>query len=519
MSRHRLSFFLLASFFFLFALYSCNASILPSVVTVTPAWSATPAWTRTPPGAVAPLPTFTLGPTLAPVESATPTVTPTSTPAPELRPLYVIDASMDYEAKTLKVVQNITYPNTTAESLNDIILAVEPNLISRVFELNSVSVNGQELSTYTLDGQQLEITLPAPLPGGQSVKLGLAYNLNLPKIVQGDPNVVRPQIFGVAQRQVNLVDWYPFVVPYVPGTGWVLHKPWFYGEHLVYPLADFDVSLRFSDSANLPVVAASAAPEVVDGGTRYQLDSARNFSFSMGRQFQVLSQQVGDMTVYSYYLGDINKLPAQAALDASAKAAQTYTELFGPYPHATLSVIQGDFNDGMEYDGLFFLSNSFYNLYDNTEKNYLVMVAAHETSHQWWFGRVGSDQAQEPWLDEALASYCEKLFYEKNYPDDVKWWWYIRIDLYQPTGHIDTPLYDNSSEPLYMNATYRMGAHFFEDLRQQIGGEAFFAFLNDYSTQMNGKIATSADFFRILRTHTNADLSELLSKYFENSHP
>lgn len=496
-------------------LSSCNVSPIPDVVTLTPEI------TQTPPGAVAPLPTFTLGPAPTLADTLTPMAieTATSTPVPdEPRPSYVIDVSMDYNAKFLKVVQDVTYPNTSGESLPDIVLAAEPNLTNSVFELISVSVNGQSISTYALDGQQLDVTLPTPLAAGETLKLGLTYNLNLPEIVQGDPNVVRPQIFGVTNRQVNLVDWYPFVVPYVSGAGWLLHKPWFYGEHLVYPLADFDVSLRFSDSSLLPVVAASSAPEVINGGTRYRLEKARNFSFSMGRQFQVLSQQAGDVTVYSYYLGDLNKTPAQAALDAAVKAVQTYTDLFGPYPHQTLSVIQGDFKDGMEFDGLYFLSNPFYNLYDNTEKNYLVMVAAHETSHQWWFGRVANDQAQAPWLDEALASYSEKLFYEKNYPTDVNWWWSYRIDFYQPEGKIDQPVQAYGGFTPYNNGVYRMGAHFFEDLRTQIGDETFFAFLKDYSTQMDGKVSSPIDFFRILKTHTDADLSGLMSKYFENSH-
>ena len=423
--------------FFLFPLLAlllcaCSTGLVPGIITVTPTVSATPLPTQTPPGAIAPMPTFTFGPSSTPAGSATPTATPapgpTATSAPVSRPLYTIDAGMDYDSKTLTVTQDVSYPNTGSVSLNDIVMAVEPNLVDGVFKLNSVSVDGSNTIPYTLEGQKLDITLPAALAAGQSTKISLAYTLALPEITQGDPNVVRPQIFGVTQRQVNLVDWYPFVVPYAPGSGWLLHNPWFYGEHLVYPLADFDVTLRFSNNDNLPVVAASAAPEVINGGTRYRLEGARDFSFSMGRQFQVLNQQVGDVTVYSYYLGDLNKVPGQAVLDAAVKAVQTYTELFGPYHHAAFSVVQGDFNDGMEFDGLVFLSNSFYNLYDNTEKNYLVMVTAHETSHQWWFGRVANDQAQEPWLDESLATYCEKLFYEKNYagsclegsPDFVK---------------------------------------------------------------------------------------------------
>jgi hypothetical protein len=507
---------LFVSCFLFFLLSACDISALPGVVTVTPTATVTP------PFSLSPLPTFTFGPALTaldtPTVAATPLETATPTPAPELRPLYVIDVTMDYNARSLQVVQDITYPNTSGESLNKIILAVEPNLMTGTFALASLSVNQQNTSSYTLDGQQLELALPAPLAAGEMLQLGLRYTLTLPEIVQGDPNVVRPQIFGVADRQVNLVDWYPFIVPYTPGSGWVLHQPWFYGEHLVYPLADFDVTLRFSDESNLPVVAASAAPEVINDGTRYLLEKARNFSFSMGRQFQVLNQQAGDITVYSYYLGDINRVPAQAVLDATVKAVQTYTELFGPYQHRTLSAIQGDFNDGMEYDGLYFLPNSFYSLYDNTEKTYLVMVAAHETSHQWWFGRVASDQAEEPWLDEALASYCEKLFYEKNYPaGDINWWWSYRVDFYQPEGKLDQPVQTYGGFTPYNNGVYRMGAHFLEDLRLQMGDEPFFAFLQDYAAQMDGKISNAASFFRILKTHTDADISGLVSKYFQDS--
>jgi len=142
------------------------------------------------------------------------------------------------------------------------------------------------------------------------------------------------------------------------------------------------------------------------------------------------------------------------------------------------------------------------------------MIAAHETSHQWWFGRVANDQNNQPWLDEALATYCEKLFYEKNYPEAVDWWWSYRINFYSPQGKIDGSVPSYAGFTPYTNATYRQGVHFLDDLRQQIGDEAFFSFLKDYATRMDGKIATTADFFHILGEHNQADISTLLSKYF-----
>ena len=533
----------LFSLLFLLILSACSPNDLPGVVTITPPLPTAGAWTVTPFTVNPSLPSATLASTAipgiatatmpvteaasTPTAGASPTALPTDVASSSLRPLYAIDANMDYAAKSVDVTQEITWHNQTGESLSQIILAVEPNLLPDVFNLASVAVDGQKIDSFTLDGQKLEVTLPAALAAGATLKLGFAYTLTLPIIEQGDPNEVRPKIFGVAERQVNLVDWYPFVVPYIPGTGWVLHEPWYYGEHLVYEKADFDVTLHINNSADsalgdgqaLPIVAASALGEPISDGKHYRFENARDFSLSLGRKFKVISQQIeGGITVSSYYLGVENESAAKAALDTTIKAVKTYSELFGPYPHKMLTVVQGDFNDGMEFDGLYFLPNSFYNLYDGTEKNYQVIIAAHETAHQWWFGRVANDQAQEPWLDESLATYCERIFYEKNYPDDVKWWWDYRIAFYQPVGTADTVLYNGGGFRPYTNAVYFMGATFLEDLRKQIGDETFFAFLKDYASEMDGKISTSADFFRILRAHTSEDISPLLTKYFQDTH-
>lgn len=434
--------------------------------------------------------------------------------APTRLPLYIIDVRMDYEAKTLDVKQEIELPNTSAVEIVDILLAVQPNRIPGVFNLVNLRLDGRVVSDYTLNGQRLQWKSVAPIRPGQTAQIQLEYRLELPKIKQADPKLSLPQIFGVTTRQVNLTDWYPMLVPFEPKSGWRLADPWLYGEHLVYPLANFDVTLRFVDRATAPVIAASAlAQPAQGGGQRYFLKNGRDFVLAMSRQFRVVSAEVEGVTVASYFFPG-NESGALAVLDATGKSLKMYNHLFGPYPHRTLAAVQGDFNDGMEFDGLYYLSNSFYNLYTGSEQDYLVMIAAHETSHQWWFGRVASDQANQPWLDEALATYCEKLFYEQNYLGSVRWWWTNRIDFYNPVGKIDgdVPSYGGFSP--YTDATYRQGARFYDELRQMIGDQAFFAFLKDYATQMDGQIATSGDFFRILREHSAVDLSRLLSKYF-----
>ena len=226
---------------------------------------------------------------------------------------------------------------------------------------------------------------------------------------------------------------------------------------------------------------------------------------------------MGDVTISSYYFSPYEN-PGQTVLDVSAQAVQLYSQRFGAYPHKTLATVMGDFNDGMEYSAFYFLPRDFYNLYDGKPMNYLVFVAAHETSHQWWFERVANDQAENPWLDESLATYCERLYYEAYYPELVPTWWPYRMYYFDPSAKMDIPVYAGTGFQPYTNATYFVGAHFLEDLRTRIGDETFFAFLGDYSNQMNGKIATPQDFFTILRQHTSVDISDLIAIYFTNSY-
>jgi aminopeptidase N len=180
-----------------------------------------------------------------------------------------------------------------------------------------------------------------------------------------------------------------------------------------------------------------------------------------------------------------------------------------------MSVIEADFLDGMEYDGAYFLSKGFYNLYGGNPQGYLAAIAAHETAHQWWYAGVANNQALEPWLDEAMCTYTEYIFYKNIYPDYLKWWWQYRVDYYEPAGFVNLQLYDYTSYRAYRDAVYLNGAHFLDDLRALTGDEAFYAFLKDYFTTYKDQIVTADNYFALLKKHTSADLSPLLMKYFK----
>ncbi len=473
-----------------------------------------------------PLPTETQppSPTIAPSETALPTETPTAFPtlAPELeRPQYVIDLQMNYSSKAAEVSQTITYPNWTGETLTNLVLAVEPNLWSGGFSLKSLTVDQLPITNYVLEplSQRLEIPLSQPLPPSGTITITMSYGLILPKMqAYSNPNEVRPQIYGYSDRQVNFVDWYPFIVPYQSGEGWILHNPWFYGEHLVYDVADFDVTITFTDGTT-PQIAASGAEAASGSATsrKFELEAGRTFALSISTDYKVAMKTVGDVKVFAYYFAFYDE-EGEALLQTTAQALQVFTEKFGSYRHKTMTAVQGDFNDGMEYSAFYFISRDYFNLYDGTPVNYLVTIGAHETAHQWWFDAVANDQGIEPWLDEALATYSERIYYEAIYPDLVASWQSYRYFEFQQAGFVDTQVYDGGGQRPYWDKVYLTGARFFQELRERVGDEIFFAFLKDYYSQYAGKRATGVDFFRVLREHTSTDLSDLMTKYFKNNY-
>ena len=454
-------------------------------------------------------------PTVTSIPSATPTLVPTIA-----RPKYTFYITLDYRRKKLSVDQTIVYPNATGETLRDLVLAVVPNIWGAMSKLTKLEVDGKSVTDYKLEGQGLTVHLTAPLKPEATVKLFLVYTLILPEI---DPELsttqIRPQFFGYTSKQMNLVNWYPFIVPREAGV-WVLHDPWYFGEHLVYDTADFEVNIRNAEKGIVPIIAASGTSEPNGEYTRYLLEDGRTFAFSASTTWQVVGANAGNVFVYSYYFPGY-ELSARVAAQTAADAIGIYSERFGPYPHKTLTIAMSDFNDGAEFSSFFFLSKEFYRHYDSTRQNYLTFISAHETAHQWWFEQVANDQYLEPWLDEALCTYSERLFYEHADWPLVQWWWDYRVNAYTPKGYVDIPLntkFDGEMYRQYVNAVYLRGAEFLEALRVRIGDEAFFAFLQDYLAQERGKIATADDFFSIFHQHTDVDISDLVQEYFQNSH-
>lgn len=456
-------------------------------------------------------------PTVVPTLTFTPTFTRTASPTPTMPPppelKYVIWAEMDVGNKKLVIDQYISIPNNSSTVIHELILVVPTNLFDNTFHLTNIAwEDGTVIEEHDLYGSRLTIPLPDSLKPGMVLNLWLSYELWLP--ANNSNAQAGPNPFGYTTRQVNLVDWYPFVPAYQDGKGWLVNDPWAYGEFLVYPIADFDVSITMINLPQ-PMIIAASAPDTGDGDThKYNLDDGRNFVWSYSPYYEVFEAEVNGTTILGYvFTPDL--VPGESAFNATVDAFRLYSDFYGSYPHPMLSMVEGDFDHGMEYQSLYFLNKGFFASFDGASGSFLVAIAAHETSHQWWYGLVANDQALEPWLDEALSTYSEYLFYEYYYPQDIDgFWWPRRVNPYNPAGWVNNSIYSASGYREYRDAVYLQGAKFLIDLRNIMGNEAFYAFLKDYTATYTNRVATGNDFFKVLSKYLNADIGPLLETYF-----
>ncbi|MCL4257295.1 MAG: M1 family metallopeptidase [Anaerolineales bacterium] len=421
---------------------------------------------------------------------------------------YRLVATLDFAAHYLAVSQNITYTNNSAHALEliPIVVPVSEELLT----LTSLRYDrGLEWGSHVdASGGLIELFLARPLLPGDELQVELEFAIAIPE---------RPVLLGWSARQMTLIDWYPFIPPYDDDAGWLVNEPTQQGEYLVYESADFDVSIYTVNAPALLQIAAPAPAEQRDRAYHYQLHGARRFVWAASGHYQAETQLAGEQRIpVTIYYFEEERAAAQAALRTAVASLELYENLFGPYPYESLAIVECIFPDGMESDGIFFLDMGYFRRYDGTPRNLLTMLTAHEVAHSWWFGAVGNDAGQEPWLDEAMATYAELLYYEQAHPFDLDWWWEFRIEQWQPDGAVDSTAYELPNFRPYVNAVYLRGAQFLHAVRQQVGDQAFYTFLKDYYAAYDQQVAHTAGFFALLQQSTGQDLSEIIGEYFAN---
>jgi hypothetical protein len=421
---------------------------------------------------------------------------------------YYLDVSLDYDGKKLSVDQTISYTNNTGDTIGLLPLQVPPAYQVGVFLLLGIQIDQiQPEMENELKGALIHLLFDPPLQPGQQIEINLKYQLY---------PTHGWNALGYTQRQMLLADWYPMIPPHREGVGWVISPPGQVGEHLAYPLSDFHLNLCLAPTRQTIVLAVST-PLTEQAGDcyRYQAQQVRNISLAISPEYHLATAESDQVTVIAYTFQEHADL-GQRAADLALQSWGTFTDLFGDNQRNFLSIVEADIFDGLETDGLIYLSEWYYQTADPTPRNLFELLVVHETAHQWFYGYIHNDQAFEPWLDEALTTYSEVLFYEVHHPQLVDWWWDFRVAAYEPDGMVNASIYEFDHFRPYINAVYLRGALFLQALRDEIGDPAFFEALWQYAQPdtQSDQWRTADNFMDTFSQVPDADLTTIYSEFF-----
>lgn len=438
-------------------------------------------------------------------------VLPTLDDAPA-RPLYVLNVTLDYKSGDVHAQQRIEFVNPTGKSITEVKFNVPPARREGAVEFRDARIFGQgEALPFTLNDAVLTVQLPAPLAPDKAIALTFDFTFKVPlqEVITG----IGGDDTSRGPLSLTCGHWYVMLAPY-RNDAWDTPAYVPIGDPYTSELADYEVSILAPEG----VVIAGAGDETRAGRLwRYSLNKARVFAFAASDKFTVDQLDQNGVSFIHYGYPEHGKY-SEAVLNTAARAVDVFTRLYGPYPYKTLRIVSTGRQQGQEYSAMVGIGTTIYDGYRGSGSRHdLIATIAHEVAHQWWFNVVGNDQIRAPWLDESLARYAELRFYQEVYPDDADWWYGYFIlgrNRPNPNGAIDLGIADYESSKAYIDAVYRRGLIFLNDLRRTLGQDVMDAALKDYYATEEYKITNRDAFFDAVARHTTQDISSIVKGYF-----
>jgi hypothetical protein len=433
--------------------------------------------------------------------------------------VYHLDVRIAGDLLSLQGRERVRYTNQEAQPLDAVYFQLFPNMASGGSTVSVVSVDGRPTSPVYESGRStVRVPLDTPLQPGERVVIQMDFEVRVPAGLGGGYG-----LFGYINDILVLDGFYPAIPVYD-------EKGWHAGA--VPPNADTtfqDASfylVRVSAPSTLTLVTSGLAVErsVQDANqvVTFAAGPARDFYIAGSGRFAVVSDTSGETRVNSYAFADRVE-GSRAALRTAIGAIKSFSARFGAYPYTEFDVVstpmQGAY--GVEYPGMTGIN---YALYDPSATVggaaapvMLEGTVAHEAGHQWFYNLVGNDQANEPWLDEAVTQYVTGLYYLDTYGqqgwDGNRAGWLSRWDRVnrQPIP-IGLPAGDYQARE-YGAIVYGRGPLFVEALAKRMGQATFDLFLRDYCQSNKWGIASTASFKLLAEKDCQCDLTTMFEEW------
>jgi aminopeptidase N len=153
---------------------------------------------------------------------------------------------------------------------------------------------------------------------------------------------------------------------------------------------------------------------------------------------------------------------------------------------------------------------------ENERENWL---GAHEFSHQWWGNMVTNLNWNHFWLNEGMATfmvaaYKEHRFGREEYLKEIEKL-RVRYQRVRDAGKDKSLEFPDWNSPSREDRSivYNKGGYSLHLLREEMGEQAFWTGLKEYTRKNWGKSVTTKDFQQAMQTASNKNLNRFFKKW------
>ncbi len=409
--------------------------------------------------------------------------------------------------------------------------------------INQLSFKVNDVNVFTEDHPQhqdiVKLILPKPLAPSEKITIETPFRVKLPY------NFSRG---GHVGQSYQITQWYPKPAVY-DKSGW--HEiPYLDQGEFNSEFGDFDVKITLPDNY---VVAATGELQNEEE-KKWLIEKTKMLGLIKGKKnltniisssvtLKTLQYKQANVHDFAWFadktfivqkdtllLNDQRKidifsfvLPANIDLWKNSiaytkRAIQTKSNWIGAYPYNVVSVVdsKSEFGGGMEYPTIRLLTA--------ISEEGLESVINHEVGHNWFYGILGSNERNYPWMDEGMNSYYDKrydsIYLFKNKPSkgffathspsnltELLLKAYEKFNLDQP---INTSS-ENFSETNYGLIAYEKASLWMKKLETELGTETFDNVMKAYYEQWKFKHPSVSDFKEIAENTSGKSLGNLFA--------
>ncbi|MDP4094401.1 MAG: M1 family aminopeptidase [Bacillota bacterium] len=365
---------------------------------------------------------------------------------------YNIEADIQVSGNIVDIKQDIYLKSPEKD-----IFVYIPSSNMAATTIESVSGDGDVKSSVQAD-TNMEITCEKP----QS-KISINYKIAMDS---------QRQILSYSENCILLTEFLITPAVYKDDKPVQTYK-WPFGDPYIYDMNNYRITLKADKGYN--VFAPGEKQEKVSGDFRtalFEAQNLRDFPLVLIRDANVKTEKFGDTNVYY-----INSYPARDYITAAMKFAQ---KNIGPYPYKEFFVVNAPIssNEGMEFSNMVFLSDNCFTNLQNLER-----VTYHEVFHEWFYGIIGTNQLDQPFLDEGLVNYLSILLAGD------------KLNTTYNNSFLKMHLNDYQSKEQYINIAYNDATIYFYDLHKKLG-DSFYKSLKKLYNEKKNTIVYYKDFIK-----------------------